>query len=460
MPPYTARATTERQTMNILKAIIGSVTAALIMLAGAGCCKDNAVNENRKVLLFYECGFNNLGACLESNMDNQRAGLAGGYIPKWGGDVLLVYSRIPKSYYDSDGRKPKPVESYLRRIYKSRKGKIISDTLKTFDSYIMAADPSTMRKVLSFVKEKFPAKGYGMVFSSHGSGWLPAGYYYAPDKFERDHKYVTKGSASRVAPQRMTHRLSVPEGNLADTDPFYGMVRSIGQDYIHNKRDKEYDQEMSVSEFAGAIPYHLDYILFDMCFTAGVEVVYGLKDKVDYLGLSPAEVLADGMFDYTKITSFLIGRTTPDFKGLFEDSFEMYNKKANSSERSATVNVIRTDGVDKLASVCKRLVNEYSEAIANAPTYDIQGYFRSGRHYFYDLADIFKKCGASEKDLKDLDDAIDNCVIYKNATPRLLGSVDIETYSGFSMYLPCAGTPLLDSYYKKEAWNDAVGLVE
>ena len=446
--------------MNILKIIAGTA-AALSMIAVSGCCKnlDEPVNyRNRSVLLFYECGFNNLGDYLESNMESQDKGLKGGYIPKMSEDVLLVYSKIPEAYYDPSSRtKPKPVESHIRRIYKDKKGKIISDTLKTFDSSVMAAAPSTIRDVLGFVKDNFPAKGYGMVFSSHGSGCLPAGYYYNPSRFESEHGKDFNANASSTATQETTPpRLPIPEGSLAETDPFYGMVRSIGQDYIH---DQYFAQEMSVSEFADAIPYHLDYILFDMCFTAGVEVVYGLKDKADYLGLSPAEVLGDGMFDYTKITSFLIGRTTPDLKGLFEDSFEMYNKQSDSY-RSSTVNVIRTDGIDKLASVCKKLINEYSHAIANAPTYDIQGYFRSGRHYFYDLADIFKQCGAAESDLKDLDNAINNCVIYKNATQRLLGLIDIETYSGFSMYLPCAGTPLLNSYYKKEAWNKAVGLVE
>ena len=445
--------------MNISKILAGTA-AALLMIAVSGCRKDldEPVNyTNRNVLLFYECGFNNLGDYLESNMDNQDKGLQGGYIPGMNEDVLLVYSKIPEAYYDPYHRMPKPVESYLRRIYKNKKGKIISDTLKTFDPSVMAADPSTIRDVLGFVKDNFPAKGYGMVFSSHGSGWLPAGYYYNPSRFESEHSgEITENAPGAVPQVAAMPRLSVPEGSLTEIDPFYGKVRSIGQDYIH---DRYFDQEMSVNEFADAIPYHLDYILFDMCFTAGVEVVYGLKDKTDYLGLSPAEVLGDGMFDYTKITSFLIGRANPDLKGLFEDSFEMYNKKSGS-DQSSTVNVIRTDKVEDLATVCNRLINEYSEAIANAPTYDIQGYFRSGRHYFYDLADIFKKCGASEDDLKDLDNAINNCVIYKNATQRLLGLFDIETYSGFSMYLPCAGTPLLDSYYKKEAWNDAVGLVE
>ena len=238
--------------------------------------------------------------------------------------------------------------------------------------------------------------------------------------------------------------------------PYYGMTKSIGQDAISKSY---YGHEMSVSEFAGAIPYHLDYILFDMCYTAGVEVAYALKDKADYLGLSPTEVLADGMFDYTKITSFLLNRETPDFAGLFKDSFERYDKQSGVY-RSSTVNLVRTSGLDNLAKVCARMINEYADAISAAPANDIQGYYRNNRHYFYDLVDIFGKCGVSKADLEDLNKAVDGCVIYKNTTASFMEEFDIKEYSGFSMYLPCAGTPLLDFYYKEEDWNHAVGLVE
>lgn len=314
-----------------------------------------------------------------------------------------------------------------------------------------------MRQVLTYVKDEFPAKGYGLVFSSHGSGWLPAGYYYSPSRFEDDHKGEVGTSRQGIAAQSVGHpRLPVPEGDLPDTDPFYGMTRSIGQDYI---KGSYYGHEMSVSEFADAIPYHLDYLLFDMCFSGGVEVAYGLKDKAEYLGLSPAEVLGDGMFNYTKITSFLLNRETPDLEGLFKDSFEMYDKQSGAY-RSSTVNLVRTSGLDNLASVCARMINEYSDALADAPVDDIQGYYRQGRHYFYDLVDIFEKCGASKADLEDLDKAVDGCVIYKNSTGQFLEDYDIKAYSGFSMYLPCAGTPLLDLYYRKEVWNNATRLVK
>ena len=440
--------------MNILKIIAGTAATALFMIAAAGCCKNNLdepIKENRKVLLFYECGFNNLGDYIKSNMESLNRGLPSGYIPEKGEDVLLVYSRIAENGHT-------PVNSYLRRIYKTSKGKVISDTLKVFGKETIAASPSTLSAVLTLVKEKFPAnKGYGMVFSSHGSGWLPAGYYYSPSRFEDDHKGEVGTSRQGIAAQSVGHpRLPVPEGDLPDTDPFYGMTRSIGQDYT---KDSYYGHEMSVSEFVDAIPYHLDYILFDMCYTAGVEMAYALKDKADYLGLSPAEVLGDGMFNYTKITSFLLNRETPDLEGLFKDSFEMYDKQSGLY-RSSTVNLVRTSGLDNLASVCARMINEYSDALADAPVDDIQGYYRQGRHYFYDLVDIFEKCGASKADLEDLDKAVDGCVIYKNSTGQFLEDYDIKAYSGFSMYLPCAGTPLLDLYYRKEVWNNATRLVK
>lgn len=441
--------------MNIIKVITGSVAAVLLLSATVGCCKEKPeepVNVNRKVLLFYECGVNNLTSYLKNNMDGTEKGLPAGYVPRESGDVVLIYSRYSKGAFDYT-----PVESHLRRIYKKPNGKIVSDTLKTFGTETIAASSSTMRQVLTYVKDEFPAKGYGLVFSSHGSGWLPAGYYYSPSRFEDDHKGEVGTSRQGIAAQSVGHpRLPVPEGDLPDTDPFYGMTRSIGQDYI---KGSYYGHEMSVSEFADAIPYHLDYLLFDMCFSGGVEVAYGLKDKADYLGLSPAEVLGDGMFNYTKITSFLLNRETPDLEGLFKDSFEMYNKQSGAY-RSSTVNLVRTSGLDNLASVCARMINEYSDALADAPVDDIQGYYRQGRHYFYDLVDIFEKCGASKADLEDLDKAVDGCVIYKNSTGQFLEDYDIKAYSGFSMYLPCAGTPLLDLYYRKEVWNNATRLVK
>ena len=258
-----------------------------------------AMKETRRVLLFYECGFNSLNYDLETNM---TVDLPEGYIPGNGrhDDVVLVYSKL------AINANYKAVPSYLRRIYKDHEGNIVSDTLKTYPSSVVASSGETMRDVLNLVHSSFPAKGYGMVFSSHGSGWLPTGYFNNPSAFERNHKLSGKrmSKSNRV--------LGVPSGDMEHDDPYAWMVRSIGQDKMASG-----DVEMSVTEFIEGIPFHLDYLLFDMCFSGGIEIAYALKDKVDYIGVSPAEVLAAGTYDYTKITDFLLRGTSPDLTGLF-----------------------------------------------------------------------------------------------------------------------------------------------
>ena len=89
--------------MNILKIIAGTAATALFMIAAVGCCKNNLdepESADRRVLLFYECAFNDIGSYMQRNMEDQNTGLPAGYIPGKYGDVLLVYSRISKGKYD------------------------------------------------------------------------------------------------------------------------------------------------------------------------------------------------------------------------------------------------------------------------------------------------------------------------------------------------------------------------
>lgn len=399
------------------------------------------IKETRRVLLFYECGFNSLNYELSEDMEEE---IPKGLIPGGGrhDNVLLVFSKFALNANYKD------VPSYLRRLYKDADGNLVSDTLKTYPASTVATSSATMKDVLSLVGSSFPAKSYSMVYSSHGSGWLPAGYYNNPSEFEWTHR----SEGRRMSKRSIAYE--IPTDIMARDDPYAGMVRSIGQDVMSYG-----DVEMSVPEFVEGIPFHLDFLIFDMCLSGGIEVAYALKDKADFLGISPAEVLADGMYDYSKIADYLLKGPTPDLQNLFKDSFERYNK-LTGDYRSATVTLLRTDGLDNLAEVCKDLISKYSENIANAPAYEIQGYFRHDRHYFFDLEDIFAKSGVSEEDMDRLYDAISDCMVYRAATPSFINSFDIKTYSGLSMYLPVAGTSLLDSYYLNEPWNKAVGLVK
>ena len=55
--------------------------------------------------------------------------------------------------------------------------------------------------------------------------------------------------------------------------------------------------------------------------------------------------------------------------------------------------------------------------------------------------------------------ALNGCISYKAATPYFL-ELQINTYSGLSMYLPSVGDAQLNEFYKTLAWNKATNLVE
>ena len=452
-----------------------AIAIAFTALAGASCDKDDnfgidsseqgihsggnhgerkEFDQTRKVLIFYECAFNSLYSYIKEDMEEE---LVQGFIPRNGRneDILLVYSRIARNgnYVNQP--------SYLRRLYKDAEGTVVSDTLLTLPAETISAKPETMRTVLNYARGAFPSKGYGLVFASHGSGWLPANYYSNPSAYEREHSAPAKGMKSAPA----FPRAPVPEGDLSETDPFYGMTRSIGND-AERTGSSTIQHEMSIAEFVSGIPFHLDYVLFDMCFSSGAEIYYGLKDVADYVMGSPCEVMADGMFDYTTVTSYLIGREAPDLEGLADASFKRYDSRTGI-DRSAIVSLSKSSGMDALAAACKPLFETYRTALGGLDYTTVQGYYRLGRHYFFDLEDTFVKCGASQADLAVLRNAIDGCILYKNATPNFLGPTapnstgfTVNTTCGISIYLPCAGTSLLDSMYKLEEWNKAVSIVK
>ena len=89
----------------------------------------------------------------------------------------------------------------------------------------------------------------------------------------------------------------------------------------------------------------------------------------------------------------------------------------------------------------------------------MQRFFRSDKHWFYDLESILINAGISIDELDSLHNALDECIIYKAYTPEIMSEFDIHTFSGFSMYLPCNGSKVLDRFYRTLKWNQDTGLV-
>ena len=405
--------------------------------------EDREINtDTRKVLLLYSAGFNSLSNYLREDIDE----LCTGWIPRQrrADDVILVYSHLPVSRGNYDTR-TSPV---LFRIYSDIHGTVIRDTLVTYAPKTISASAKQFNEVLSYVNENFPAKSYGLLFSSHATGYLPNGFYSYPGSYKFN-EGALRASGKGAMPQPSPVPYLEPEH-----DPAFPAVKSLGQTV-----DGALSYEMDIRDFADAIPMKLDYILFDACLMGGIEVAYELVGKCDRVGFSQAEVLAEG-FNYATLASHLLGnKTTADPRKVCEDYFNQYDVQSGVY-RSATISMVDCNKLEPMAATCRNLFTKYSENIKSIRPSEVQQFYRGSKHWFYDLQSILEKAGISAEEKMELSEALEGCIIYKNATPSFMGEFAIDTFSGFSMYLPSNGHVELNKYYKTLKWNQATGLVK
>ena len=325
------------------------------------------------------------------------------------------------------------------RLY-SEHGEVFSDTLKVWPVGTPVANKEMMTEVFNWVREEFPAAGYGAILASHATGWLPEDYFTNPKKYEgRD-----RGGSISWSPR----------------------LKTFGQEYF-DKGSKT--QEMELRDLAAAIPYKLDYILFDACLMATAEVAWELRNVTSYLAVSPCEIPAAG-FDYTTMTEHLLKPEVPDLKSVCQDYFATYE---NDSVYGATITMVDCSRLDRLAETCRELFDRYRSGIRNLNGKNVQVYdrFLSGKSYyiFFDLKDMLREAGASAGDLDALQAALDEALVYEAHSKRFI-DVKLERCCGLAVYLPAYpdytrdiyhGTEFLDGFYKQNvAWNQATSLVE
>lgn len=378
------------------------------------------VKVTRNVMVMVSGGHNDLCPYLTADLQEMAEGYLpqGDFLENQVSNVLMILARLKVNGFSTTSV---PV---LYRLYRDLKGNPVRDTLMVWGSEDRMFSGTVIKDALTFIHDTYPADSYGMVVSSHASGWLPPYYYDNPSAFE-------KGPAA--AP------------------------RSIGQD-----NDNRVSVEMDLMDFINSIPFRLNYLVLDCCLSGGVEVAWALRDKVERVAFTQTETLAWG-FDYSKIVSRLVGSATPDPMGVCQDFYNYYMAKSGV-DQSATISLVEPNKMDALASVSAALFEKYRTPISQLKGSQVQGYFRDNRHYFYDFRDILVKAGITEEEQAQLDKALAACVLYKAATPWFMqGGRDgfpINTHCGLSMYLPSMGTEYLDNYYKANiAWNQATQLV-
>lgn len=412
--------------------------ALLLCMASLSSCNKLYNGDFNNVMIYYGGGYNNLAPDIKENINQ----LCTGDIPETREhNAILAFCHSVKN----TGDYTTPNEPVLIRIYRDRKKGVVRDTVLRYDPSSISIDEGMFGKVLGDVKDKYKAKHYGLIFSSHSTGWIPPGY---SNKDER-----SSSSTSSVRDRRE----SLPPGVYPQIqqDPEYPETKSIGAQF-YNSSSNSYQMELAA--FARAIPMKLDYLIFDSCLMGCIEVAYELKDICSYIVFSPTEILKQGMI-YQPMAAHLL-KSPAELTDVAEEYYDFYNTQ--SSTKAATVTVVDCSKVNRLASDMAGIIERHRDGLDNVQRGLVQKYFYSEsnpKHWFYDIEDIALNIGADATEMNTLRADLDAAVLYKASTPTFF-DLKIERYSGISMYLPVSSWTTLNNYYRSLQWNTAVHLVK
>lgn len=273
--------------------------------------------------------------------------------------------------------------------------KIEADTeivIKQYEEF-NSLEVQNMRRVLVDMIGMYPANEYGLVLWSHGSSWLPPNF----------------------------------------------QTRSFGE---------EKGLQMDITELSDALPVKFDFILFDACLMGSVEVAYELKDNADYIIASSTETLYTG-FPYDMIIPDLIA-ASPDLQKVAKKYMDYY-RQLTGIYRSATISVINTNELEKLAEITSLLLggNSINMDLFNRSV--VQRLDSYEEQYIFDFSDFIHKA-FPDIQTESFDNQLQKVVLYKAHTDEFMGDFFIETYCGLSSYIPLKSRDDLNNYYQRLKW--------
>lgn len=298
--------------------------------------------------------------------------------------------------YADEGTSNNSKGAYLIHIYADQYGDNQADTVKKYGQ-VNSADPDFIKGVMEEVYIKdWPAATNGLLTLSHASGWIPEGKLGNP-----------------------TSRSVLMDGS----------------------------NELELWDFAEAIPKKLDYIIFDACLMAGVEVAYELKDKADYIIASPAEVIVDETFIYPTVMGDLLSQTSDIKSSLIkvtEDFYNFFAENPRSVLRYVTVSLINTAGMERLAEVTKEVLRDTNTNPANNfEDTDITylQLFRPNPKLYFDFGQYIETLSDNEAFIERFNDALDKCIVKAMNTDFYYSNYNktgnkISYYSGMTIYIP------------------------
>ena len=362
-----------------------------------------AVKHTPRTVLLYMVAQNNLSSNASRDLQEIKTAVLNGDL----GDSRLII------YHDSYNASPALKEF-------DSDGNLIS--IINYDDKTLSVSSERMLQVIADVKAKAPADRYGLILWGHGTG------------------YVQDGIEKKAVPT-----------NYSEISPlsFGGETQPDNKSYWMNTTTMA--SVLDGKEF--------DWIYFDCCFMAGVEVAYELRNVTDYIVASATEIPAEGM-PYDKTLKYLMPANS-DLIAAANETFRHYDSMSGML-RTCTISVIRTAAMDELARSMRAL---YPDSKGLPDDYEPQAFQTPGDHRqynwsYYDLQHYATAlAGKSTLYTKVVPTAIGQTVIAAYATPMLWSAIPLSNHCGLStLIIKNDDDPQIDKFGYRELqwWTDVV----
>lgn len=297
-------------------------------------------------------------------------------------------------------------EPTLRHMFVIESGQVAVKTLSEYTGQC-STSPQVFVQVLSSMLNAASGQRYGLIFWSHGNGWLPGLNYYSS---------VT--------------------------------TRAIGADGIYSMDIEDFENTLSDTKKPS-------YVVFDACYMGAVEVAYSLRNSSDYIIASSSETLGV-FFPYHLMLPELVKGNQESLAHSLDIYLDYcYTDYYGDGTISGMASLIDCSQVEMLASVYKNLLEHSKDSIVKD---GIQVFDCSYPHLYYDLDDYVHAITDDSLSLALFDDQLSKTVVHKVTTPSVFtqtggrdSMLTINHYSGLSTYIP-GTSPMYDYAYKQTEW--------
>lgn len=319
-------------------------------------------------------------------------------------------------YIDATGSTPRLVELVKKN------GEVVENLVKSYEPRNSVGTAETMEVFNEvFSSGKFPADNYGLVYWSHGDGWVP---------------------------------------NPLPSSRWVGQDTSNGTGF------------MNIADLVKVLKTapHFDFILFDACFMQSIEVAYALRNYTDYLIGSPTEIPGPGArYDILVPAMFakedVALKTATAYYTPYEES---YTGRAPSSNNDWTggvsVGLLKSSELELLASMTNQVLTKIADKseLKNVFDYDKRSYNNPNYVGYYDMVDLMRLL-TDASGFAAWKQAYDTAVPYWATTPKNYSGFTKKEFSmegtnGVSHFIPSSSGSAINAAYRSTEWYKAAGL--